>query len=139
MPTVPDRERDTASLDVLGQFAQVDEDNPIPGRRGILLTSVGFLVLVVLGSVGFVGGALWGAAHEPDLDYGNLAAEIAIKVGYAALWGVLVAAALVAVVLLAVGTVWIKGRLVARRTANAPEPRPVTATPSPRKGKPRHH
>lgn len=134
--------RDAGPFDVLGQFEEVEEDNPIPGRRGILLTSVGFLGGAILGSVGFVSGALWGAAHEPDLDYGNLAAEVAIKVAYAALWGALVAAVLVALALVVVGWFWIKGRLAARHDG-APglgdtDPTPAKRSPKP-SAKPRHH
>lgn len=132
--------REAGPLDVLGQFDEVPDDNPIPGRRGILLTSVGLLGLTVLGSVGFVSGALWGAAHEPDLGYTNLAAEIAIKITYAALWGALVAATLVALAFAGVGWVWIKARLAKRRRpattkAAAASPNPV---PTPKRAKPRH-
>ncbi|MEO7070401.1 MAG: hypothetical protein ABI131_07915 [Nostocoides sp.] len=133
-------DRDAEPLDVLGQFSEVPEDNPIPGRRGILLTSVGFVGLAVLGSVGFVSGAVWGSAHEPDLDYGNLAAEIAIKIGYAALWGALVAAVFVALALAVVGWFWIKARLAERRAGS--QPAPLTVAKRPRAGRvapPRHH
>ena len=77
------------------------------------------------------------------MDYGNVAAELTIKIAYAALWGALVAAFLVALVFLGLGWVWVRGRMDARRAAALPvdeAPEIVSARrPARRAAPPRHH
>lgn len=98
-------------LDVLEHFGDApDEPNPLPGRRGLMVTSAGFLAGAVLGCVGFVSGLLWAVGHEPDLGYDNLAVELLIKITYAVLVGAAVASVLVALGLVAAGFLWIRHR-----------------------------
>ena len=56
------------------------------------MTSASVTAAWVLGCIAFVSGALWASLHEPDLDYSNIAGEIAIKIGYALFVGALTAA-----------------------------------------------
>ena len=110
---MPRRYRDLPAPDVFETFAhRVDEpeqSEPVDRRR--LARSVGLGAGgVVLAMVAFVGGFWWGAEHEPDLAYVNLAWEGAIRLSYAALCGALAAAVVLAVAAAAVGVPWARAQ-----------------------------
>ena len=125
-----DREAGAAFLDGWDQPAE--EDPGLPSARAMLLTSASVTAAWVLGCIAFVSGALWASLHEPDLDYSNIAGEIAIKIGYALFVGALTAAVVVALATAVAGFFVLRHR---RRSLDvsttAPEPaRPARPTPA---------
>ncbi len=88
-----------------------DEKDPLLTDRRTLARSAGVTVgTMILVAFAFVGGVLWATSHEPDLDYSNVAAELAIKIGYAVLLGLLAVGIALAAVALAVGIPWVRRR-----------------------------
>ncbi len=126
-----DRTDRAAGAAFLDGWDQEPEDDPgLPSARAMILTSASVTMVAVLGCIAFVSGALWASLHEPDLDYTNVAAEIAVKVAYALFVGALTAAVVVALAT-AVGGFFVlrhRRRTLGERT---PEPRPVAERPAP--------
>lgn len=122
------REHTDGTADFLDGFAQAPEEaDAVPSRRALLLTSAGMTLAGALGALGFVLGAMWASLHEPDLQYGNLAAELGIKIGYALFVGALAGAVVVALVIAVVGAVVLRER---RRAATRPSPSPSPPRPA---------
>ncbi|HYN28356.1 MAG TPA: hypothetical protein VES95_00590 [Dermatophilaceae bacterium] len=110
---MPRRRRKGPAPDVFETFADRVDEEPSPDegaptlRAGLLARSAGIgLGTMTVGVVAGVLGFWWGAANEPDLPYDHLFWEGVIKLGWAALWGLLAGAAALAVVALAVGVPW---------------------------------
>ena len=115
---MPKRRRTGPMPDVFETFAdRVDEAEE--GGPGLDVTQVakgaGLSVgLMILGALGFVLGAWVGSQHEPDLAYDHLVWEGVIKVGFAALCGLLAAAIVLALAALAIGIPWVQRQRSAR-------------------------
>ncbi|WP_146132988.1 hypothetical protein [Knoellia remsis] len=100
-------------VDEHGDDPQADPTRVDPGQiaKGAGVS----LGLMVLAGVGFVLGFWTGTQNEPDLAYDNIVWEGVIKVGFAALCGLLAAAALLALAALAIGIPWAQRQRQRRR------------------------
>lgn len=105
--------------DVFETFAhRVDQDDeagePIDATQMAKGAGIS-LGLMVLAALGFVLGFLTGTQNEPDLAYDHLIWEGIIKVGFAALCGLLAAAVTLALAMLAIGLPWVRRQRERRR------------------------
>ena len=73
------------------------------------------LGLMVLAGLAFVLGFWAGTENEPELAYDHLVWEAVIKVGFAALCGLLAAAVVLALATLAIGLPWVRRQRERRR------------------------
>ena len=73
------------------------------------------LGLMVLAGLAFVLGFWTGTQNEPELAYDHLVWEAVIKVGFAALCGLLAAAVVLALATLAIGIPWVRRQRERRR------------------------
>jgi len=117
---MPKRRRTGPMPDVFETFAHRVDEADHPGDPSFDRVRVAkgagvSLGLMVAAAVAFVRGLWWGAAHEPDLAYDHLVWEGVIKVGFAALCGLLAAAVLLAVAVLAIGLPWVRRQRDDRR------------------------
>lgn len=112
LPGMPKRRRSGPMPDVFETFAhRVDEDHEGTDSidTGQVAKGAGIsLGLMILTAVAFVLGFLAGTQNEPDLAYDHLVWEGVIKVGFAALCGLLAAAAVLALAMLAIGIPWVQ-------------------------------
>ena len=112
LPRMP-RPRRTGPLpDVFETFAhRVDEAPEVPEPVDAVRVAKGAgisLGLMVLAGLAFVLGFWTGTQNEPDLAYDHLVWEAVIKVGFAALCGLLAAAVVLALATLAIGIPWVR-------------------------------
>lgn len=111
---MPSRRPEQEPTDVFETFAERVEtgaERPaeaLPTAGSVARSAGVALALGVLASVAFVLGFWTATQHEPDLAYDHIVWEGVIKVGWAALWGALAAAAVLALALVAVGWPWIR-------------------------------
>ncbi|MFC7487087.1 hypothetical protein ACOCJ7_00915 [Knoellia sp. CPCC 206453] len=109
---MPKRRRSEPMPDVFETFAhRVDECDEPSGPIDAAQVAKGAglsLGLMVLAAFGFVLGFWTGTQNEPDLAYDHLVWEGVIKVGFAALCGVLAAAVVLALAALAIGVPWVQ-------------------------------
>ena len=105
--------------DVFETFShRVDEpdEDPTPLDATRVARGAGIsLGLMVLTGLAFVLGFWTGTRNEPDLAYDHLVWEAVIKVGFAALCGILAAAAVLALATLAIGIPWVRRQRERRR------------------------
>ncbi|WP_156969765.1 hypothetical protein [Knoellia subterranea] len=105
--------------DVFETFAHRVDEEDAPGepiRTTQMAKGAGIsLGLMVLTAVAFVLGFWTGTQNEPDLAYDHLVWEGIIKVGFAALCGLLAAAAILALATLAIGIPWVRSQRERRR------------------------
>lgn len=105
--------------DVFETFAhRVDEgdDSDTPIDAAQVAKGAGLsLGLMVIAALGFVLGFWTGTQNEPDLAYDHLIWEGIIKVGFAALCGLLGAAVVLALATLAIGIPWVQRQRNSRR------------------------
>ena len=116
---MPKRRRSEPMPDVFETFAhRVDEDEesgaPIDAAQVAKGAGVS-LGLMILAALGFVLGFWTGTQNEPDLAYDHVVWEGIIKVGFAALCGVLAAAIVLALATLAIGIPWVRRQREHRR------------------------
>ena len=119
---MPKRPRTGPMPDVFETFAhRVDEageseDTRLPVVAGQVAKGAGVsLGLMVLTALAFVLGFWTGTQNEPDLAYDHLVWEGIIKVGFAALCGLLAAAVVLALAMLAIGVPWVQRQRERRR------------------------
>ncbi|EAQ00676.1 hypothetical protein JNB_10894 [Janibacter sp. HTCC2649] len=109
---MPKRRRSEPMPDVFETFAhRVDEgdESAAPIDAAQMAKGAGLsLGLMILAALGFVLGFWTGTQNEPDLAYDHLVWEGIIKVGFAALCGVLAAALVLALATLAIGVPWVQ-------------------------------
>lgn len=112
LPGMPKRRRSGPMPDVFETFAhRVDEDHEAgaPIDAGQVAKGAGIsLGLMILAGLGFVLGFWTGTQNEPDLVYNHLVWEGIIKVGFAVLCGLLAAAVVLALAMLAIGIPWVQ-------------------------------
>ena len=105
--------------DVFETFAhRVDEDEHATSPLEVAQVAKGAgvsLGLMVLTALAFVLGFWTGTQNEPDLAYDHLVWEGIIKVGFAALCGLLAAAVVLALAMLAIGVPWVQRQRGRRR------------------------
>ena len=105
--------------DVFSTFAhRVDEEDQadLPLAAGQVARSAGVsLGLMVLTALAFVLGFWTGTQNEPDLAYDHLVWEGIIKVGFAVLCGLLAAAVVLAMAMVAIGVPWVQRQRARRR------------------------
>lgn len=116
---MPKRRSTGPMPDVFETFAhRVDEadEAQLPIAAGQVAKGAGVsLGLMVLTAVAFVLGFWTGTQNEPDLAYDHLVWEGIIKVGFAALCGMLAAAVVLALAMLAIGIPWVQRQRGRRR------------------------
>lgn len=105
--------------DVFETFAhrvdEQEEDGPPLDATQVAKGAGVSLGLMILAALGFVFGFWVGTQNEPDLAYDHLVWEGVIKVGFAALCGLLAAAIVLALATLAIGIPWVKRQRNLRR------------------------
>lgn len=105
--------------DVFETFAhRVDEEGHATGpiEVGQVAKGAGVsLGLMVLTGVAFVLGFWTGTQNEPDLAYDHLVWEGIIKVGFAVVCGLLAAAVVLALAMVAIGVPWVQRQRERRR------------------------
>jgi hypothetical protein len=117
---MPKRRRTGPLPDVFETFAhRVDEaeeaGQPVDAVRVAKGAGIS-LGLMVLAGLAFVLGFWTGTQNEPDLAYDHLVWEAVIKVGFAALCGLLAAAVVLALATLAIGIPWVRRQRDERRS-----------------------
>jgi hypothetical protein len=109
--------------DVLGEFdgtEDLTDDTEFFADRGRVARSAGAtLVLMVLTAIAFAGGVAWGVTREMTVAPGNVVWDIVIHAGFAIACGLLAAAAVVALGMLAVGIPYARGKMAETRLRNA--------------------
>ena len=116
---MPKRARTGPMPDVFETFAhRVDEEDQAAGpiEVGQVAKGAGLsLGLMVITGMAFVLGFWTGTQNEPDLAYDHLVWEGVIKVGFALLCGLLAAAVVLALAMLAIGVPWVQRQREHRR------------------------
>ena len=119
LPRMPKRRRTGPLPDVFETFAhRVDEsqEQTPPVDAAQVAKGAGIsLGLMVLAGLAFVLGFWTGTQNEPDLAYDHLVWEAVIKVGFAALCGLLAMAVVLALATLAIGIPWVRRQRERRR------------------------
>jgi len=105
--------------DVFETFAhRVDEDDESGDPIDVTQVAKGAglsLGLMIIAALGFVLGFWTGTQNEPDLAYDHVVWEGIIKVGFAAVCGLLAAAVVLALATLAIGVPWVQRQRNRRR------------------------
>ena len=118
---IPLSERE--DYDVLGEFRgdeDLTDDTAFFADRGRVARSAGAtLALMVLTAIAFAAGVAWGASRGVSVAPGNPFWDIAIHIGFALLCGVLAAALVIALGMLAVGIPYARARMAETRSSNA--------------------
>ncbi|MFW5470826.1 hypothetical protein ACOCJ4_12355 [Knoellia sp. CPCC 206435] len=116
---MPKRRRTGPLPDVFETFAhRVDEAEEVgaPVDAARVAKGAGIsLGLMVLAGMAFVLGFWAGTRNEPDLAYDHLIWEAVVKVGFAALCGLLATAVVLALATLAIGIPWVQRQRERRR------------------------
>ena len=119
LPRMPKRPRTGPLPDVFETFShRVDEaeEQAQPVAAAQVVKGAGIsLGLIVLAGLAFVLGFWAGTQNEPDLAYDHLVWEAVIKVGFAALCGLLAMAVALALATLAIGIPWVRRQRERRR------------------------
>lgn len=107
------RRSDGHRPDLFEDFAhRVEAEDESPGRMpgaGTIARSAGVTVaLMVLASLGAIGGAWFAAGHTPDVEYTTVIWEGVVVLLWSGLWGLLSGAAALAVGLVLVALPWVR-------------------------------
>lgn len=99
--------------DVFEAFADRVEDpeerrGAVPPVRTLARSAGLTLALMVLTSLGFIGGAWLAAERTPDLEYTSVLWEGVVVLAWCGLWGLLGAASALAVGVVAVALPWVR-------------------------------
>lgn len=87
---------------------EAEETGRMPGA-GTIARSAGVTVaLMVLTSLGAIGGAWFAAGHTPDVEYTSVLWEGVVVLLWSGLWGLLAGAAALAVGLVVVALPWVR-------------------------------
>lgn len=106
-------------FDVLGEFQgsqDLTDDSAFLTDKGRIAKSAGFtLALMILTAVAFAGGVAWGATRELLGAPESLALNIVVHFGFVLICGLLSAAAVLALGMLAIGIPYARARMAEAR------------------------
>ena len=111
------------NFDVLGEFRGTEDhtdDSEFLTDRRRMAKSAGFtLALMILTAVAFAGGVAWGATRDLPGAPENLALNILVHFGFVIVCGLLFAAAVLALGMLAIGIPYARAKMAETRTRNS--------------------
>lgn len=114
---------DREDYDVLSEFTGTEDatdDSVFLTDRGRVARSAGAtLALMILTAIGFAGGIAWGARRDLPSTSDNPVSDLLLHIGFVLLCGVLAAAAVAALVMLAIGIPYARAKMAATRARNA--------------------